>query len=74
MENPNSLSCYIKADGNKVINTKAILWIKKMDECLEVCSKITGCEVGKDTHRICKFHTHDSYNKLNALFDKSSFE
>ena len=74
MENTNIISCYIKADDNKVINANAILWIKKMDECLEVCSKTTGCELKKDTHRICKFHTLDSYNKLNALFDKSSFE
>lgn len=38
----NTLQYYIRADDNKVINTKAILWIKKMGECLEVCSKITG--------------------------------
>ena len=69
MENTISLSHYIKADDNKVINSKAILWVKKMGECLEICSKTTGCYTGQDTHKICKFHTPDSYNKLNILFE-----
>jgi len=68
------MDSYIKADGDKVINAKAILWIKKMGDCLEVCSKTTGCEVGKDTHKICKLNTKDSYNKLNVLFDKDIFD
>jgi hypothetical protein len=66
MESP--ITEFIKADDNKVINVKAISWIKKLGDCLEVCSKRTGCEVGKDTHRISKLHTLDSYNKLNVLF------
>jgi hypothetical protein len=66
MENTNS---YIKADDNKVINEKAIKWIKKMGDCLEVCIKQTGCSVGSDTHKICKFNTPDSYNKLNVLYE-----
>jgi len=74
MENINAKSHYIKADDNKVINAKAISWIKKMGECLEVCSKSTGCHLGNDTHKICKFHTPDSYNKLNLLFDKGFLE
>ena len=72
MENTNTKYHYIKADDNKIINEKAISWIKKMGECLEVCSKSTGCTLENDTHKICKFHTPDSYNKLNLLFDKSS--
>jgi hypothetical protein len=60
---------YIKADDNKVINEKNIKWIKKMSECLEVCTKSNGCVIQKDTHTICKFHTPDSYNKLNGLFE-----
>ena len=60
---------YIHADQNKLINEKAILWIVKMDECLEVCTKSTGCNVKKnDTHRICKLNNPSSYNKLNDLF------
>lgn len=60
---------FIKADDNKVINAKAIVWIQKMDDCLEVCSKINGCELEKGTNKICKFNTPDSYNKLNGLFE-----
>ena len=60
---------YIKADDNKIINEQAILWIKKMDECLEVCTKSTGCNVqNNDTHKICKLNNLRSYNKLNSWF------
>lgn len=64
-ENQNT---FIKVDNNKVINEKSIKWIKKMGECLEVCTRSNGCTVEKDTHSICKFHTPDSYKKLNDLF------
>ena len=67
MEN-NSVS-FIKADDNKVINEKYIKWIKKMDECLQVCTKSTGCGIAiGDTHKICKLNNPDSYKKLNNLF------
>jgi len=58
---------YVKTDNNKVINKKCIKWIKKMDECLYVCTKSTGCW-DNDTHKICKINNEDSYNKLNKHF------
>jgi hypothetical protein len=60
---------YIETDENKVINEKHIRWIEKMNECLEVCTKVNGCIARKNTHRICKLYTPDSYNKLNRLFE-----
>ena len=60
---------YIKLDNNTVINEKTIRWIKKIDDCLEICSKQSGCQLGKDTHKICNFQILDSYNKLNILFE-----
>ncbi len=40
-----------------------------MDECLEVCTKSTGCNIQNvDTHKICKLNNPRSYNKLNSLF------
>ena len=60
---------YIKADDNKLINEKAILWIKKLDECLEVCTKSTGCNIQNgDTHKICKLNNSSSYNRLSSWF------
>ncbi len=63
---------YIKTDNNTVINKKTIRWIHKMSDCLEVCTKQTGCSLDRrrgDTHIICKLNSPDSYNKLNSLFD-----
>ena len=41
METTNIIPYYVKADDNKIINSNAILWIKKMGDCLEVCTKTT---------------------------------
>jgi hypothetical protein len=60
---------YIKADNNTIIKSKYIRWVKKIDECLYVCTKPTGCsiELG-DTHRICKINNSESFMKLNEWF------
>jgi len=60
---------YLKTDDNKIINENCIRWVQKMSDCLEVCSKPTGCHMGTDTHKICKVNNLDSYNKLNKHFE-----
>jgi len=65
----NQLS-YIKTDDNKIINEKCIRWVQKINDCLEICTKSTGCNVrNKDTHSLCKSNNLDSYNKLNKRFE-----
>jgi hypothetical protein len=60
---------FIKTDDNKVINEKYIRWVKKMNNCLEICTKSIGCaEKNGDTHNICELKSPDSYYKLNELF------
>jgi hypothetical protein len=59
---------YLKSDDNKIINEKAIKWVKKMSDCLEVCTKLSGCSIIGDTHRICKANNPESYDKLNKHF------
>ena len=60
---------YIKADDNIIINENHIRWVKKLSECLEVCTKQLGCAGNGDTHKICKLNNLDSYNKLNKHFE-----
>lgn len=61
---------YIRTDDNKIINEKYIRWVKKMSDCLEVCTKSNGCNVeNKDTHKICKLNNLHSYNRLNKQFE-----
>lgn len=68
--NNNNNTFYIKTDDNKIINEKHIRWVQKMGDCLEVCAKVTGCDVKSgDTIRICKLNNPDSYNKLNKYFE-----
>lgn len=62
---------YIKTDDNKIINEKCIRWVKKMDECLQVCIKTDGCRDGVNTHTICKLNNSNSYDKLNRFFIKN---
>ena len=68
----NTENTYIKTDNNLIINEQHIRWIKKIDECLEVCIKANGCNIiinGIDTHKICKINNSNSYDKLNKHFN-----
>ena len=59
---------YIKTDESRIINENCIKWVKKIDECLEVCMKGNGCYIG-DTHKICKINNPKSYEKLIKYFE-----
>jgi hypothetical protein len=61
---------YIKTDDNIIINEKYVRWVKKMNDCLEVCVKSNGCSVQHEgTHKICKLNSLESYNNLNKHFE-----
>lgn len=59
----NNKTVFFKTDDNTFINEHCIRWVKKMDDCLEVCIKTSGC-TPKDTHKICKINNPSNYNKL----------
>ena len=66
----NNQNSYLKTDDHKIINEKHIRWVKKINDCLEVCNKSSGCTLKfGDTHKICKVNNLDSYNKLNQYFE-----
>ena len=59
----NNKIIYIKVDDNKLINQNKIRWIKKLDDCLEICLKSNGCSLdnrGTNTHKLCKINNLDS--------------
>lgn len=67
---------FIKTDENKILNKRCITWVRKMNDCLEVCTKSTGCRKGEskwydvdDTHKICKKNSLKSYEILNKYFE-----
>ena len=60
---------YIKTDENIIINEKFIRWVRKINECVEVCTRSNGCAPLDNTHKICKRNNLDSYNKLNKHFE-----
>jgi len=65
---------FIKADNNVLVNKKSIKWMKKMDECILICAKSTGCSY-IDAHKVCKLNNTVSYDLLNKqfqLFDSNS--
>jgi hypothetical protein len=68
-ENKNT---YIKSDNNIIINEAAIRWIRKINNCLDVCTKVTGCE-SHDTHKICEYNNESSYKKLNIFLVNTTF-
>ena len=60
---------WYKTDDNTIINKNHIRWIKKINDCLEVCTKSIGCDINQgNTHRICKQNNIESYTRLNQYF------
>ena len=59
---------YISTDDGKIINERHIIWIKKMNNCLEICSKKFGCYGKSDTDSVCREFSLKSFNKLNNNF------
>ena len=64
----NNKNIYIKVDENTLLNEKCIRWVKKINDCLEVCTKSNGCTT-YNTHKICKLNSPESFNKLNENFE-----
>jgi hypothetical protein len=60
---------FLKTDDNKIINEACITWVKKMNECLFVCTKTNGC-YQHNTHKVCKSNSFESYQQLNKYFFK----
>jgi len=63
-DNDNS---YIKINNNMIINKKCIRWVKKMDECLEICTLLNGC-YSDNSFKLCKINNLESYTELNKHF------
>jgi len=59
---------FVKASDNTIISLKHIRWVKKLDRCLEICSKIDGCIIGRDTHQVCQYNNPDMYAWLGQHF------
>ena len=59
----NKQSKYIETDDNTFINKTHILWVKQMNECMDVCVKNDGCR-SSETHKICKISNPVNYQKL----------
>jgi hypothetical protein len=60
---------FIKVDDNTILNMNCIRWVKKMDECLQICSKMNGCSGKNETHQICKINNATSFSKINRFFE-----
>jgi hypothetical protein len=66
---------FIKMDNNIAVNKMYIRWIRKVNDCIEVCSKQTGCDMTKqniinstDTLKICRVNNPENFDKLNQIF------
>jgi hypothetical protein len=58
-------SSYIKTDNGKFINEKFIIWVKKMDDCLNVGTVETSAVF--NTYKICKLNNPQINDKIKDL-------
>jgi hypothetical protein len=59
---------FIQTDDNRIINMKYIRWVKKVNECMEICTKFNGCVAAYDTISVCKKNSPVGYNRLDRHF------
>ena len=68
---------FIKTDNNVIVNENTIRWVKKINDCMEICSKLNGCFYHDslsntvELFRVCKSITPKSYEKLNRHFQEN---
>lgn len=68
--NNNSKVHYVKVNDNMIINENHIRWIKRMKECLEICTRANECSIQHgETYRICKADNYENYMKLSKYLD-----
>lgn len=65
---------FIKVDGDRILNVNFIRWIKKTDECFNICSRMDGCyssenTISINTHSVCKSTNSESYHKILKLYN-----
>ena len=64
----NKKNSFLKTDEACIINEACIRWVKKMNECLYICTKANGC-FPSGTHKVCKNNSFESYEKINKYFE-----
>jgi hypothetical protein len=64
------LKKFIVADDDTIISRKSIIWIKRIEECMYICTKSNGCNSSNlnDTHKVCRINNPTSYNTINNQF------
>lgn len=58
---------YLKISEKTLINEAHIHWIKRYNNCLEICTKSTGCGL-HDTHTFCREYNKLAYDKLTKHY------
>ncbi len=65
------LNDFIKVADNKIVNTRFIRWIQKVEDCYYICSKMEGCHI-METSRVCKSDNIKIYNALNEKLQQNT--
>jgi hypothetical protein len=70
MENERNTD-FIKFNDGLVLNKNHIRWIKKIHDCMYICTKSGGCSASaRSTHVICSSNENqkNDFDKLDQMF------
>jgi hypothetical protein len=62
---------FIIFDDGLVLNKNHIRWIKKIHDCMYICTKSSGCsESARSSHVICSSNENQKkdFDKINQIF------
>jgi hypothetical protein len=75
---PTRVNDFIRVNDDTIIAKAHIVWIKQLNDCLEICTKKIGCTVGEDTHRSCdknnKYRRHFNWDNQNHKLEEMEKE
>jgi hypothetical protein len=60
---------FIKIEGGLILNVNHIRWIRKVHDCMYICTKSDGC-TSNTSHVICGSNEqqNNDFERLNTMF------
>lgn len=68
----NGVSRFFKVGDDTIIHYNYIQWIKKYEDCFEICGKPGGCIKYLQTSKVCKNTNPDGYKAFLKIYTESN--
>jgi hypothetical protein len=68
LQQPFQATRFLCTDDDIAVNENNIVWVKRIRNCMHICTNTNGCIVKKNTHPVCQDFQPESFARLENLF------